>query len=144
MRMKYPIDKDVRIRLATARLAAGRLTQKQAAKLYRISPGHLGKVEAGSVPATPAMLALIAARLGIREEWLSSGNGPMEADPKPDQQTTEAGTYAMQEAAVNLISDDQEIQKLRQAAELTGCEFRNLVRLKLQAESSKKKGVSQP
>jgi transcriptional regulator with XRE-family HTH domain len=138
MKAKPPVSPETTKRLVHARMAKG-LSQRQAANLYQVSVGHLSKVEAGISPVTPQMAALAAARLGVRIEWLLVGSGAMEAahesavPPQDDE---------IIEAAISLLSGDHDLDNLRKAAELAGCDFRNMVRFKLKEEIAKRKGVS--
>jgi len=84
-----PLD-TFELRLRIARFHAGDLSAEEAGERVGVSGQTWRNWEAGhytNAARKPAMLAFIANKLNVREEWLRDG-GPLTACPAPDGGTT--------------------------------------------------------
>ena len=67
---------EMKDRLKEARKKAG-LTQRKLAKLCDIDQSTIASLETANRKASPRTIRDLAQALGVRREWLESGDGPM-------------------------------------------------------------------
>jgi HTH-type transcriptional regulator/antitoxin PezA len=86
------------------------LTQQEFADRLKISRGNIGSYEVGKSAPSDAVISLICEKFNVNEEWLRTGNGPMEIELARSEKITDF--------AADLLKDEEDSYRRRLIEEL--------------------------
>lgn len=81
------------------------LTQQEFADKLKIARGNIGAYEVGKNAPSDAVISLICEKFNINEEWLRTGNGPIEIELTRSEKITDF--------AADLLKDEEDSYRRR-------------------------------